>query len=128
MIPPSEEFGVPGADDTIIFTDIMASLGRDLDQVRDALARLSAAVGCDFADLDKTRRQAVAETFLRLGGAAITALGRVILQCYYRDDRVVRSLGMEPRPPFPLGHKLEQGDWALLDVVRTRPRMWRDAP
>jgi hypothetical protein len=128
MIPPGEEFGVPGADDPIIFDDIMTSLGRDLAQVREALGGLSALGGGSFADLDETRRQAVAETFLRSGGTPITVLGRAILQCYYRDDRVMRSLGMEPRPPFPQGHKLEQGDWSLLDVVRTRPKMWRDAP
>jgi hypothetical protein len=39
---------------------------------------------------------------------------------------VLRSLGMEPRPPFPKGHTLEQGDWSLLDAVRNRPRLWRD--
>ena len=27
----------------------------------------------------------------------------------------VRSLGLEPRPPFPKGHVLEDGDWSLLD-------------
>ena len=61
------------------------------------------------------------------GGAAVAALARVILQCYYRDDRVVRSLGLEPRAPFPKGHTLEQGDWTLLDPVGARPKMWRDA-
>ena len=34
--------------------------------------------------------------------------------CYYRDDRVMVSLGLEARPPFPKGHVLEQGDWSLL--------------
>jgi hypothetical protein len=48
------------------------------------------------------------------------------LQCYYRDDRVMRALGLEPRAPFPRGHGLEQGEWALLDAVRNRPPMWRD--
>jgi hypothetical protein len=70
----------------------------------------------------------LAQTFLAGGSKQVTTLGRVILQCYYRDDRVVRSLGLEPRPPFPKGHTLEQGDWSLLDVVRTRPKLWRDAP
>ena len=41
---------------------------------------------------------------------------------------MVRSLGQEPRPPFPKGHTLEQGDWSLLDRVRGRPKMWRDVP
>jgi hypothetical protein len=52
-------------------------------------------------------------------------LVRVVLLCYYRDDRVMRSLGQEPRPPFPKGHVVEQGDWSLLDPVRKRPRMYR---
>ena len=45
----------------------------------------------------------------------MAALGRAVLQCYYRDDRVMRALGLEPRPPYPKGHVLEQGDWSLLD-------------
>ena len=49
-----------------------------------------------------------------------------MLQCYYRDDRVMRALGLDPRPPYPKGRVLEQGDWSLLDAVRGRPRMWRD--
>jgi len=68
------------------------------------------------------------EAFLASDAPSVTTLGRVILQCYYRDDRVVRSLGLEPRPPFPKGHTLEQGDWSLLDPVRARPKLWRDAP
>jgi len=128
MIPASAEFGVPGADDAIIFADIMKSLGRDLGDVRTALGALAQHAGGAFAELDAARRQAVAASFQARGGAALAALSRVILQCYYRDDRVVRSLGLEPRPPFPKGHTLEQGDWSLLDPVRTRPKMWRDAP
>lgn len=128
MIPASHEFDVPGADDATIVADIMASLGRDLHDVRAALAELSALADGSFAKLDSTQREALAQTFLAGGGKEVTTLGRVILQCYYRDDRVVRSLGLEPRPPFPKGHTLEQGDWSLLDVVRTRPKLWRDAP
>ena len=59
------------------------------------------------------------------GGVTLAALTRVILLCYYRDDRVMRSLGQEPRPPFPRGHVVEQGDWSLLDPVRKRSPMYR---
>ena len=65
-------------------------------------------------------------TLLGREGPVMTALGRAVLQCYYRDDRVMRALGIEPRAPFPKGRVLEQGDWSLLDAVRGRPRMWRD--
>jgi hypothetical protein len=126
MIPASGEYGVSGADDPLIFADIAASLGRDLDEVRGALATLARLAGGNFAGLDDTRAAMVLEHFLATGSTTATVLGRVILQCYYRDDRVLRSLGMEPRPPFPKGHTLEQGDWSLLDAVRNRPRLWRD--
>jgi hypothetical protein len=36
----------------------------------------------------------------------------------------MRSPGQEPRPPFPEGHVIEQGDWSLLDPVRERVPMW----
>ena len=40
----------------------------------------------------------------------------------------MRSLGMEVRPPFPKGFQVEPGDWSLLDAVRSRPKIYRDAP
>ena len=128
MVPASEEFALPGADDPAIFNDIMRSLGRDVGAVRDALTRLSTLAGGTSVELDDAGRQSVAGTFLASSAPEVTTLGLVILQCYYRDDRVMRSLGLEPRPPFPKGHTLEQGDWSLLDAVRGRPRLWRDAP
>ena len=128
MVPASEEFAVPGADDAAIFDDILRSLGRDRASVRDALTRLAAQAGGALAALDDARRQTVADAFLASDAPEVATLGRVILQCYYRDDRVMRSLGLEPRPTFPKGHTLEQGDWSLLDAVRGRAKMWRDAP
>ncbi len=126
MIPPSDEYGLPGADDPAIFEDILSSLGRDLGEVRTALRALNALAGGTFADLDPTRAEAVTQTFHATDSSAAAVLGRMILQCYYRDDRVLVSLGLEPRAPFPKGHELEQGDWSLLDAVRGRPQLWRD--
>ena len=125
IIPPSPAYGVPGADDDKIFNDILGSLERDHDDIRRALAHLAALAGGAFADLGPERRNEVAATFREAGGAALAALVRVVLLCYYRDDRVMLSLGQEPRAPFPKGHVVEQGDWSLLDPVRARPRMYR---
>lgn len=128
MVPPDPESGLPGADDEVIFEDMLRSLGRDLSDVSAALTRLAALSGGRFAELEASRRESVAEAFLAERTPQVAVLGRVILQCYYRDDRVMRSFGLEPRPPFPKGHVLEQGDWSLLDAVRGRPKLWRDAP
>ena len=128
IIPASAEFDVPGADDPAIQADIVATLGRDTGLVREALDELTRLAGRrPLASLDPGRRETVALELRAKGGAAVSTLTRVVLQCYYRDDRVVRSLGLEPRPPFPKGHVLEDGDWSLLDPVRARPPMWRRA-
>ena len=120
------EYGVPGADDEVIFADIVRSVGRDLGEVRKALATLRATSDGGFADMEPARAEIIAAALLNQDGPMVNALGRAVLQCYYRDDRVFRSIGREPRPPFPKGHVVEQGDWSLLDAVRGRPRMWRD--
>jgi len=127
MVPASDEYSVPGADDAAIFDDILRSLGRDTGAVREALTKLASLSGGSFEALDQARREAVAATFLAETSSDTTVLGRTILQCYYRDDRVLHALGVEPRPPFPKGHTLEQGDWSLLDPVRNRAKLWRDA-
>jgi hypothetical protein len=128
MIPASTKYDVPGADDDRIFADIVASLGRDAVQVRAALENLDGRAGGRFADAPPDRREEAAAAFRDAGGDEVTALTRVVAQCYYRDDRVMRSLNMEVRPPFPKGFTLETGDWSLLDAVRARPKLWRDAP
>lgn len=126
MVPASTDYRVPGADDAAIFADIVRSLGRDQNDVRKALAMLREMASGDFAAIDEAEAEGTAMALLQREGREITALGRAVLQCYYRDDRVIRSLGLEPGPPFPKGHTLEQGDWSLLDAVRNRPPMWRD--
>lgn len=126
MVPASAEYGVPGADDEAIFADIVRSLGRDRSSVCTALAMVREAAGGDFCGLDASQAEATAMDVLGRGGPLVTALGRAVLQCYYRDDRVMKALGREPRAPFPEGHAIEPGDWSLLDAVRGRPRMWRD--
>jgi hypothetical protein len=127
MIPASTRYGVPGANDDAIFADILKSLDRDRDDIGRALARLAALAGGSFADLPAERRLAVANSFRAEGGPALAAIARVILLCYYRDDRVMHSLGQEPRPPFPKGHAVEQGDWSLLDPVKARQPFYRRA-
>jgi hypothetical protein len=126
MVPASAEYGVPGADDESIFADIARSLGRDEPAIHTALAMLREVAGGDFCSLDAEKAETAAMTLLSRDGPVMTALGRAVLQCYYRDDRVVRALGLEALAPFPRGRPLEQGDWSLLDAVRGRPQMWRD--
>ncbi|GIQ73637.1 hypothetical protein [Bradyrhizobium sp. RD5-C2] len=126
IVPASEEYKVPGADDAVIQADMLATLGRDTALVAQALDHLAQLAGKPLAELDEARRDTVALEF-RSRGAAAATLVRVVLQCYYRDDRVLRSLGLELRAPFPKGYVLPDGDWSLLDPVKARGGTLRGA-
>ena len=127
IIPASDEYKVPGADDAAVQADIVKTLGRDTAPVVAALDHLARLAGKPLVELDAARRDEVAKQFRASGGAPAATLVRVVLQCYYRDDRVLRSLGLELRAPFPQGYVLEQGNWSLLDPVRARPPSLRRA-
>jgi hypothetical protein len=128
IIPASVRHGVPGADDEFIFADILSTIAPDTAKVRAALGRLEVLAGGRFADLDAPQRLSVALKFRDAEATPLPPWLSVTVQCYHRDDRVMRSLGMEARPPFPAGFEVEQGDWSLLDPVRGRAKLYRDAP
>jgi hypothetical protein len=67
IIPASEEFDVPGADDPTIKADIVATLGRDAAFVADALDMLARIAG-PLAGLDPPQRETVAAEFRANGG------------------------------------------------------------
>lgn len=127
IVPASDAYKVPGADDPAVQADMLATLGRDTALVATALAHLAKLAGKPLAELDDAGRDAVAKEFRANGGAAAATLVRVVLQCYYRDDRVLRSLGLELRAPFPKGYVLSDGDWSLLDPVKARGGKLRGA-
>lgn len=124
-IPASAKYDLPGAGDSAIFADIASAAARDVALVRAALAGLDAIAGGDFLALDADARLQAAESFRRANELAALALGNLVAGCYYRDDRVMAGIGMEVRPPFPKGFEVEQGDWSLLDKVKSGPVRYR---
>jgi len=123
MIPASEAHGVPGADDP----EILAVIAAHAAGAREALARLAASLGDGPGTLGALDRAELEARLVRSGGPEAGAVYALVLMHYYRDDRVMAALGLEPRPPFPAGHPLEDGDAALLDPVRARAPFWRPA-
>lgn len=133
IVPPSGKYGIPGAGDEAIAKTIVkdANYGDKLARLIAALDTLNAMAqgvhGAEFALLHDDQRQAVAFTFREEQPAAATLAEQLVTQCYYRDDRVVTSLGMELRPPMPDGYKVDQGDWSLLEQVQKRQPFHRPA-
>ncbi len=145
IIPASGEFDMPGAGDPAIAADILATAKRYADAVRAGLKLQNdlaqAAYGVAFREMDAAQRDDFVDRGNRAGGwddvnweydaAALSGqrtVVSIVAQCYYRDDRVMRALGMEARSPYPQGFEVEEGDWSLLEPVRQRGKLYRDAP
>lgn len=128
VVPASADYAVPGADDEPIANDIERTLGRDRAVVLLALEKLDAAAGGSLADQTPAQREAAGRWLRDHEPLLATAFAGHVVACYYRDDRVMRSLGLEPRAPYPQGYRVEPGDYAaLLEPVRARGRIWREA-
>ena len=109
MIPAGA--GRPAASDEIIFAEILSALRTQPEVVEEIV---------------NIYRNTDLEALSRLRNPVLSTLVSCTVQCYYRDDRVMQSLEMEPRAPHPKGYELEQGDYGLLDPVRSRGQIYRD--
>jgi len=126
MIPANAEYGVPGADDPRIFADIMRSIDRDREALRKALQVVDDIAGGMITALSRAEQAKRLAGFRAEHPDLAGVIESVVARCYYRDDRVMTSIGMEARPAFPKGYQVERGDLSLLDPVRARGRMYRD--
>ncbi|MBT6274626.1 MAG: hypothetical protein HOI95_10890 [Chromatiales bacterium] len=124
IVPPSMEHGVPGAGDDAVCKNIITDAAARLPKLIRALELLEQMAkdehGLAFAALADAEREGTALHFRGAHAGAARLVETLVTQCYYRDDRVMLSLGMEPRPPHPAGYSVDSGDWSLLDQVRRR--------
>jgi hypothetical protein len=128
VIGADPEGEMPAVDDELILQKI---LERALDferPVRNGLAVLDEQLKSkekeSAFDLSDETLASLMESRAELR-SLLRAMMQVVAQCYYQDERVLTALGFEARPPFPLGHVVEEGDWALLDSVRARGPLFR---
>ena len=131
LIPASDKHDVPGADDDAIMTDIISTARQHADTLKSGLDTLNDHAnkehGTEFVALNLKQRMAIIEHFQINAPHFIRSVVSITVQCYYQDARVMESLGMEGRAPYPDGFDLPQGDWSLLDPVKDRGEIWRRA-
>jgi hypothetical protein len=129
IIPASDEYMLPSANDEKIFADILLSAGAYQTKISRALSALEQIChdqfDHDFTELDTTEKSAAVDLFRQDYRAGSDLIATVTAQCYYRDDRIMAALDMETRPPFPEGYEVDEGNWSLLDPVRNLPPIYR---
>lgn len=129
MIPEDSTRKKPSAADVGVFEYIaernpasFVEIGRQLDEL-DALA--SASYRKRYSELTRELQD---ETLNRLHAADSRFLLTLALQtveCYYLDRRVMSTIGLPTRPPYPDGYTVQRGDLSLLEPVRERGEIWR---
>ena len=119
IIPASEEFNQPGADDPEILSDILVSGATLHARLDKAFAYLSEGTLLDAAKIEIFRHRFPVEAEM---------IQTLTIQCYYRDARVMSALNIAVRSPFPDGYTQEKNDFSLLEPVRKRGEIYRKIP
>ena len=130
IIPPSGDGRLPGAGEA----GLVRYIEQHAPELRPTIAQgLSAldelAAGRGARGFEALSREDKLELLNELATAQPAFLPGLMLQTYvgyYQNDRVLEGLGLEPRPPYPDGYKMEPTDLGLLDGVRRREKLYRD--
>jgi len=134
IIPPSGDGRLPGAGE-LGLAGYIGQAAQKAPELRPVIAQgLSAlddlARGLNapgFAALSRPEKLQVLNELATTHAAFLPSLIFHSYVAYYQNDRVIEALGLEPRPPFPKGYEIEPNDLSLLDEVRERSRLYRDA-
>lgn len=127
LIPPGGGGRIPGAADIGFPAAVRAT--SDYPAIREGLLRLMAATrdgyGREFFDLDAAEQARMIDGLKVKDFRFFSALSIQIIKSYYQDTKVMMALGHDHRPPFPLGHDVQEGDLSLLEPVYERGRKYR---
>ena len=127
LIPASEEYGVPGADDEAIFARILVLAAERTESIKSGVAALN-ALAREYRDrgfLDLNGPQQTALLRDEASSGFLKQMIRCTAKSFYQDGRVLESIDLKSTPPFPGGHEIEQGDWTRLDPVKARAPFYR---
>ena len=131
IVPASADGRKPSAAEVGVLDFIREREPGDLAAIARDIGRLDAAArdrhGAGFTDLDAASRQAVVDAMRADDAAFLRILAIHTVTCYYQHDRVLAAIGLEARPPFPQGYDVVAGDTDLLEPVRRRGNLVRDA-
>jgi len=134
IIPPSADGRLPGAGQLGVSGYVDGAV-RAMPAVREMIVQSVAALdeiavrrtGRRFATLEPPDRIAALDDLAASEHAFPPVLVLHAYAGYYQEPAVLAALGLEPRPPHPAGYATIEGDLTLLEPVRRRARMYRDA-
>ena len=127
LIPPIR--GLPGAGGLGVANFILENAADFVPAIVSGLARLESELQesgiTDWAACSDLERREILERLTEQEPAFVPGLVFQTFVGYYQEARVQQALGLEGRPPHPLGYAMEPSNLSLLDPVRDRPKLFR---
>ena len=125
--------GLPGAGELGVGEFVESAAGSSPGQTRllvDGLKLIEVTGGRhgseSFGELDDDAKDEVLGDVESTSPEFFDELVRLTYVGYYSQPRVAAALGLEARPPQPLGFDMQQGDLSLVENVRKRGPVYRD--
>ena len=131
LIPPTE--GFPGAGEVEVADYLDRVVGKSVGLRRlfgQGMAQIQivsqAQFQADFVALDQDQKVKVLQEAETKEPEFFDALVQHTYNGYYTHPKVKALLGEDVRPPQPEGYPLEGGDFAGLEAVKGRGRIYRE--
>ena len=130
MIPASTDGRMPSARSLGLYADSAGLTPGDLAVFASGLAqseaRAQATHGTPFAQLPIAAAMAMVDEMRAQLSEFIQLFMLLTTARYLQNPAVMPLNGLEARPPWPKGHVVAEGDWSLIEVVRARPKLYRE--
>jgi len=128
MIPAQND--MPSGADDLVFGPALEALETQAELVKKGLRALNqssdTSVGESFLELSLADQLQQCETVLDPSFKAV--FQTQVASSYYQDERVMAAIGIPPRAPFPEGYQIDETDWSVVEPVRARGAIFRNAP
>lgn len=127
FIPSNSELGMPSAAELGLLDVMLSEIGTDwfLQGLQDLELESHSAFQEDFVKLSLEHRHSLVNKLMRNKFSFFQGLVKLLISKYYQNDEVLYLIGVEPRPPFPLGHITTDGAFSLLEPVYERGEIFR---
>ena len=129
IIPKSKDGKMPSASEIGFFEYIAQYDSKIISEIIKHLNNINKLshekYKSEFIDLPEYQKEIIFKRYSKTEKIFMNKILEKILDCYYTNDKVLVGLGLDPRPPFPVGNDIETGDLTLLNPVIQRGEFLR---